>query len=110
MNYEHLRERTLEMVDDATMRCLAYGETVDCTDCVIALVPTEKGMMLGAIIHVSLKGPILGKTVGNSELVPDVGLLAHQKNIDNFVRSCLEQIRKTITDTLAEVNGHASSF
>lgn len=102
----HLRERTLAMVDDALERILAFGEIVDCTEFQLVLMPGPQGLTFVGMIHVSLKGPVLGTTIGNFDLVTDLGLLTSQEFIDDRVRTSLESIRTQKAQTLAPTNGH----
>lgn len=109
MTYKPLRERTLEMMEDALGRCLAFREVVDTIDFSVMILPTPTGPMLGAVLFVSLKGPLLGKTTGNADICADVGLLADQAYIDATVRNCLESIRVTTAQIVSQGNGNASN-
>lgn len=94
MTYPRLRERTLEMVEDALVRTLAFGETVDAIDFALTVAPTPQGMAIVGMLHVSLKGPVLGTTLGNVDMCPDLGALSSQEFIDDRVRICLEAVRQ----------------
>lgn len=102
----HLRERTLEMVDDALGRCLAVNEIVDCTEFALALMPGPQGFVIVGILHVALKGPVLGTTIGNFDVLGDFGPISSQAFIDARVRACLESIRAQKAQILAGANGH----
>lgn len=101
-----LRERTLEMVGDALTRCLGYGEELDCYDFGLVMLMGTQGPFLGGVIHISLKGVLVGTTMGNTDVIPDVGALSSQQFIDGSVRGSLEAIRKRRAALLVEANGH----
>lgn len=107
MTHDRLRERTLKLMEESLAKQRAFTEVVDCIECTMTMIPTPQGMTLGAMLFVSLKGPLVGRTTGNVDVCPDIGLLTPQ-GVDAMVRNCLEAIRKTAAQTLSEANGHAS--
>lgn len=105
MNHDRLTQRTVGMVDDAVTRSLSFGEVVDVIEVAMVVLPTPQGMSIGALIYVALKGPVIGTTLGNIDLVTDLGLLSSQKFVDDRVRACLEAIRAQRAEIVASANG-----
>lgn len=103
---DRLSDLVLDMVDDALARTLALGEAVHCVEFQLAMMPSPQGMQMVGMLYVSLKGPVLGQTLGNTDLIPDLGFLSSQQFIDARVRACLEAIRAQKSQLLAVGNGH----
>lgn len=106
MIYSRLTERALEMVDAAVSRSVAFDEVVDAIDVSLTIFPTpDGGVGFGALIYIALKGPVIGTTLGNIDLVTDVGLLSSQKFLDDRVRVAFETLRAQRAGVLASANG-----
>lgn len=101
----HLRERTLEMVDDALTRILAFGDIIDYAEFTLTLFPGPQGMVPVGMLSIALKGPVLGSTIANNDLWTDLSLLNSQEFVDDRVRVCLGTIRSQRSEMLAAGNG-----
>jgi hypothetical protein len=104
---DRLSDRVCDMVEDALTRLLAFGEQVDAIEFQLTIMPNQLGQpMTVGLIHLALKGPIIGQALRNTDVIPDLQMLDRQDAIDESVRRCLDMLRGMRAQVLAGSNGH----
>lgn len=98
-----LSDQVCDMVADALTR-MAFGEQVDGIEFSLTLLPTPGGLAPAGLVHVAIKGPVIGSVLRNISVLVDLSALTQQV-IDETVHQSLEVLRSQRASILTAANG-----